>query len=329
MIDYKSIKHVEIELSSHCNAACPLCPRNLFGHPYPYDLFYVEKHLTLKEIKKIFNKEFLDELTYITFEGNFGDPLMNPELLQIIDYLNKPIIIYTNGSLQKKEFWQNLAKRPVKVVFGIDGLSGIHEIYRRGTNFIKIIKNAKTFIQSGGHAVWKMIRFEHNQHQIEECKNLSVELGFRDFLIIDHGRNIGPVFDRDGKLENVLGNFDGPKELKFYKDLVTDGDILIEDINDKPKQSIKCSAVHNSSIYITSTGEVYPCCFMGFSPRTYGKGRWHQPVNKQIKQMLQENNAIMKPLQECIEWFNNIPEKWNIKNYEDGRLIVCDSYCGK
>lgn len=327
MLDFDSIRHVDIELSSFCNAACPLCPRNLFG--FRFNSGYQERNLTLAEIKKIFNKKFVDQLDRVTFEGNFGDPLMNPELLQIIDYLNKLIIIYTNGSLQKKEFWQNLAKRPVQVIFGIDGLSGIHEIYRRDTNFKKIIKNAETFIQSGGVAVWKFIRFEHNQHQIEECKNLSVELGFRNFVVIDHGRNVGPVFNRDGKLENILGNFNGSKELKFYKDLISNGDILIEDIDDKPKQQIKCSSVENSSIYITSTGEIYPCCYMGFSPRTYGKGRWHQPVNKQIKQMLKENNALEKPLRECIEWFNKIPERWDIKNFEDGRLIVCDSNCGK
>lgn len=327
MIDYKDIRHIEIEVSSHCNAACPLCPRNLFG--YPYDLSYKEKNLTLEEIKKIFPQDFIKQLSRITFEGNFGDPLMNPELLKIIDYFNKPILIFTNGSLQTKEFWQSLAKKSVKVMFGIDGLNGVHEIYRRGTDFNKVIKNAKTFIQSGGHAGWKMIRFDHNQHQIEECKKLSVELGFKHFQITNHGRAVGPVFNRDGKLERTLGNFTGSKELKFYKNLVDNGDILIEDIADKPKQNIKCNTIKNSSIYITSTGEVYPCCYMGFSPRTYGKGRWHQPANEQIKQMLKENNALDKPLQECIEWFNHIPERWNMKNYKDGRLIVCDSYCGK
>ena len=51
MIKYADIRHVELELSSHCNARCPLCPRNLFG--YTYNTGYIVKHLTLNEVKTI------------------------------------------------------------------------------------------------------------------------------------------------------------------------------------------------------------------------------------------------------------------------------------
>ena len=54
MINYSDIKNCEIELSSFCNAECPLCPRNLFG--YPYNSGYTVRHLTLDNIKTIFDK---------------------------------------------------------------------------------------------------------------------------------------------------------------------------------------------------------------------------------------------------------------------------------
>lgn len=328
MISINQIKHVELELSSHCNASCPLCPRNLFGYE-KIDLGYTKKHLTLKEIKQILSKNFLKQIKKITFEGNFGDPLMNPELLEIVRYLNTTIDINTNASLQTKDFWKELAKYPVTVYFAIDGLEDTHSVYRRNTDYNKILRNAKTFIAAGGHAVWKMIQFDHNKHQVIAAKSLSKALGFKQFELVDHGRNSGPVFDNDGNLERVIGDFEGSLDLDHYTNIIKNGDILIEDINDRPEKEISCFSKNNSSIYISSTGDVYPCCFMGFSPNTFGKGRWHQPVNKQIVELIYKNNALKYSLEECLEWFNSIPSCWKKKTFDDGRLIVCDSNCSR
>ena len=328
MFSFKQIKHVELELSSHCNASCPLCPRNLFGYEN-IDLGYIKKNLTLDEIKQILSKDFLTQIEYITLEGNYGDPLMNPELISIIEYLDKPIEIYTNASLQTELFWKSLAKYPVTVYFAIDGLEDTHHLYRRKTDYNKILKNAKIFIESGGNAIWKMIKFNYNQHQIEHAKKLSAALGFDDFIVVDHGRNSGPVFDKNGNLEYVLGNFSGNLNLDHYIDIINHGDIFIEDIDDSPKKSVDCLSKNNFSIYISSTGDVFPCCFMGFSPTTFGKGRWHQPVNQQIKQLINKNNAIKYGLESSIEWFYNIPNCWTKHTFESGRLIICDSSCGK
>jgi MoaA/NifB/PqqE/SkfB family radical SAM enzyme len=326
MIEYRDIKHVELELSSYCNANCPLCPRNLFG--YTYNTGYTVKHLTLAEVKQILRPEFISQLDSVLFEGNYGDSLMNPELLDIVDYINKPIEICTNASMQPKTFWEKLAKTKTTVYFALDGLEDTHAIYRQGTDYNKVINNAQTFINAGGAAVWNMIRFDHNKHQINDCEKLSKKLGFKDFTVIDHGRNSGPVFDDDGNLTRVLGNFTGSTELQHYIDVIDNGDMFIEDIWEKPKNNISCHTIDNKSIYISSEGEVYPCCYMGFNPRKYGKGRWHQPVNAQIADLLGPNNALERPLQECIEWFNKIPACWNKSTFEDGRLIVCDSACG-
>jgi len=326
MIAYNQIRRVELELSSFCNANCPLCPRNLFG--YPYNTGYTAKHLTLEEVKRILTVDFIQQLDLVTFEGNYGDPLMNPELLDIVDYLNTPVNIHTNASMQTSKFWTELAKKSVTVYFALDGLDDTHAIYRQNTDYDKIISNAKTFIQHGGDAVWKMIKFNHNQHQIEDCRKLSKTLGFTDFELVDHARDTGPVFDEQGNLKRVLGNFTGSTELSHYIDTINNGDMLIEDIWDTPKNNISCATIKNNSIYISSEGEVYPCCFMGFNPGKYGKGRWHQPVNKQIAEILEPNNALEQPLEDCIKWFSKIPACWKQSTFETGRLIVCDASCG-
>lgn len=326
MNKYSEIKHIELELSSYCNAVCPLCPRNLFG--YPYNSGYPVKHLTLTDIQTIIDRKLCNQIEEFAFEGNLGDPCMNPEILEIIDYLDTHVTIYTNGGMHKSKFWAELAARPVTIIFGIDGLEGVHEIYRRNTNFNTVIRNAQAFINAGGIANWKMIQFDHNSHQIDASRDLANKIGFEQFYTVDYGRNAGPVFNRNGELENIIGKFHGNTDLTHYLDIIENGDMYIEDIDDEIASTIECASIKKDSIYINSAGEVYPCCFMGFSPSTFGHGRWHQPVNKQINDIIQSNNALNKPLKECIKWFNNIPVCWNKTTFEDGRLIVCDAMCG-
>jgi len=320
MIGYDEIKHIELELSSYCNASCSLCPRNLFG--YNTDLGYPKRNLSLEEIKKIVSVDFLQQLEHVKFEGNFGDPLSNPEVLDIIKYFNVPVTITTNGFYRNKEFWQHLAKLDVEVQFGIDGIDqSTHSRYRRGTNFDRILANACTYIEHGGNATWKMIKFDFNVDQIETAKTLSQKLGFKKFILIEHGRTSGPVFDQNGKLIDILGNWQGSTSFEKIKQQVDSGKVLLEDINQPKVDCISCQSVNHKSIYISSDGYVYPCCFMGFSPSTYGRGRWHQPVNQQLVPLIKDNNALVHGLEHAVKWFNRV-------SLVPGDLVVCDASCG-
>lgn len=330
MYNIKDIKHVHLEVSSLCNARCPLCPRNFYG--YPYNDGYKERNLTLEDVKNIFSIDFLNQLTGIIINGNFGDMVMNPEILTIIQYFKKhnnrlTIDIHTNGGARTKKFWQNLAKTKSRVLFGLDGLEDTHSIYRQDTVFKTIIKNAQAFIEAGGHATWKFIPFDHNQHQIEECKKLSQELGFKRFQIADQGRNQGIAVNKKGQVVNIIGK---PEKIDF-KDLLESkktSNVLLEDIP-KVKKNIDCKVLKGKSVYITSTGEVYPCCWTGFYPRTYGHGQYYEVVNKQLNDIIKPNNALERPLVECLKWFNDIEKSWSIDKFEDGRLVICNDVCGQ
>jgi sulfatase maturation enzyme AslB (radical SAM superfamily) len=112
---------------------------------------------------------------------------MNPEGPDIVEYFfsvnpNLKITISTNGGARDQKFWSRLAQTPAIIQFCIDGLADTHHLYRQNTSYKTVIKNANTVIRNGGHAVWKMIQFDHNQHQIEQCRELSKQLGFKNFL---------------------------------------------------------------------------------------------------------------------------------------------------
>ena len=334
MIQYSDIQDVHLEIATLCNARCPWCPRNFWG--YPFNGGYPETYLTLEQAKQIFSIEFLKQLTSLRINGNFGDIVMNPEGQNIIKYFRDSntkldIRINTNGGARSQDFWKSLADSNAVVSFALDGLQDTHSLYRQDTLWKTVIKNAKTFIKYGGRADWQFILFDHNQHQVNECKNLSKQLGFDSFSLIDAGRNTAPVFDKKGNLSHILGTYTGETNFQNLINSKRNDEVLLEDIivNRKPCKTVNCETKKLKSIYITATGDVYPCCYTGFYPQSYGNGQYHQAANSQLIPLIKENNALIYTLEQCIKWFDTVEESWNYNNYENGRLVICDDNCGK
>ena len=125
-------------------------------------------------------------------------------------------------------------------------------------------------------------------------------------------------------LNSILSCFQNFEQLLQSKK--TD-QVLLEDLNPEVKQ-ITCEVKKSKSIYVTSTGEVYPCCYTGFYPRTYGHGQYYQVVNTQLKNIIEPNNALETSLEESIGWFNTIEQSWNESDFEQGRLLICNDVCG-
>jgi sulfatase maturation enzyme AslB (radical SAM superfamily) len=277
--------------------------------------------MSLNDAQRIFHPSFLQQLDIININGNLGDFVTARDGLSIVQYFRKQnsklkIIISTNAGAQPN-IWPELAKLKVVVLFCIDGLKQTHELYRVQTNWDTVIKNAQTFIDHGGNAIWKMILFDHNQHEVESCKQLSQQLGFSQFHLIDHGRNAFPVFDQKKNFLHNIGQHTQPTDFtelyNRYTDSTTNGYIEPIDVD-----SISCQVKEKKSIYVTATGEVYPCCWLGFYPRTM----W-QMGNNQIIPLLSENNANQQGIESSIQWFSKVEETWT-----NQPLIACKKNCG-
>jgi sulfatase maturation enzyme AslB (radical SAM superfamily) len=291
--------------------------------------------MTLEQAKTIFSKEFLQQLEIMRISGNFGDIVMNPQGTDIVEYFTNSnpkleIIVHTNGSARRPEFWKKLAELDAHVNFGIDGLEDTHSLYRQNTRWDRVIENAGIFIDAGGRAEWHMIKFKHNMHQVDACKAMAKQMGFIDFKLQDQGRDTGPVFNKQGELIHVLGDYTGETDFQTLKWQKDNDDILLEDIlpGTKPCSAVKCKAVDWQGIYVSANGEVSPCCWTGLYPKTFGKGQWLQAVNTQLIPLIKENNALHYPLEQCIKWFKEIEKSWQIDKYENGRLVMCDHICG-
>ena len=164
----------------------------------PHNGGFKEHDMTLAEFQNILPSDFLKQIEEIWFNGNYGDFIMNPQGVEIVEYVrsaNKTVDIKvsTNGSARNNNYWQRLGRTGVKVYFCLDGLADTHSIYRQDTVFETIVKNAQTFKKAGGMAYWQYTIFEHNKHQIEQARDLAYCLGFDEFVTRPNNRSHRPV----------------------------------------------------------------------------------------------------------------------------------------
>jgi MoaA/NifB/PqqE/SkfB family radical SAM enzyme len=337
MLSLIDIRSIHLELTTSCNARCPCCPRNLSG--YDHNDGYPECNLTLDKVKNILDEQFLRQIKHIYISGNFGDFVMNPQSVEILQYLRNGIgndsyiCIGTNGGARDKNFWQQVAELSNEVIFCIDGLEDTHSIYRKNTLFKTVINNAKIVIEAKGRASWKFIVFDHNRHQIAEARQLSQELGFSNFFLHDHGRSQTPVFDRNGNFEYHIG--DSKKEpIKIEWILNSKHRHQTIDPDQFPYErasKIACESLRKKEIYIAANGEVYPCCFMGHYPLTFQKNMntWYGHVGMQLRDIVRDNNALEHGLESALAWFDSIQSRWQKTTWGQGRLVACDTSCGE
>ena len=329
MLNLQDIRRLHIELTTRCNARCPMCMRNYRG--MTYNSGYPLTELTLDQIRHILPLDFLAQIKHINLNGNLGDFGLATDAAEIVDYFlensSADIQIETNASMRSPDWWATLANARTRILFALDGLADVHHLYRQDTDWHRIIDNAKALIQAGGRAVWKFIPFDHNRQQLEQCRELSTELGFEDFIIRDHGRHKGPVFDRDGSFSHWLG-----KPQRYQPDVKTmlQNHITWFRADGKSPPWIKdqtcdihCISKQDQEIYIAADGSVYPCCFLGFYPSTM-----QHPGNEQFRDWTTKNNALEWDLATCIEWFAQVESSWRAESIKAGRLYTCVNNCG-
>jgi len=261
------IRRLDIETTNSCNAACPQCARTPGDGSDPG----LKDFLSFDVFSKKILPSFLNHINLIEFNGCTGDNAMHPDIIKFCQYAIEhcpgKIRLSTNGSMRDEKFWAELGKlfsqSRTSVRWALDGLADTHDLYRVNTDWNRIINNANAFISAGGKAEWQMIVFEHNQHQIEECKNLSKQLGFVEFSLVKSDRfnktGQSEVYNK-GSLSHVIkkSTFDF-KTVEFI-DWTAEG-IAIDKIN-YSKINIKCKSADIKWLGIYADGTVWPCCYM-------------------------------------------------------------------
>ena len=258
MYKFEDIRDVHLEITSKCQAKCPMCPRRINGGPM--NPFIKLDDITLDRFKEWFPRQFIQQLNSMFMCGNLGDPIISRDTMQIFEHLREvnprmKLSMHTNGSAREQNWWKELAKYRVIVTFGIDGLEDTHHLYRISTDFNKIIDNAKAFIGAGGYAKWHMLVFEHNEHQVQEAKQMSEELGFKMFTTKNTTRFKDDHFQVIDEKGNPLHKLRPSEKSKAMIP-------MMQEASKNVKPNIICKAKKYNQIYVSACGNVSPCCWL-------------------------------------------------------------------
>ena len=318
MYNINEVRAVHLEITSKCQARCPMCPRRINGGVL--NPFLELNEITLEKFQSWFSIDFIKQLNNLSMRGNLGDPIIAKDTLEIFRYLRThnetmTLSMHTNGSARSPEWFKELAPLRVMIVFGIDGLADTHHLYRIDTDWHKIINNAKAFIEAGGDARWDMIVFKHNEHQVDECRELSKTLGFKDFYSKHTSRfrdGKFHVLDNTGKTQYILYPTEKSNNM-ISKMLTAEKEVL---------PVINCKAKRDKQIYVAADGTVTPCCWIDmqpFPPMHENRIQYLDVIGRWLNLNTQTLDEIFNS-----GYFEKIESSWNTCGIKE-----CSKQCGK
>ncbi|MGA2775015.1 MAG: radical SAM protein [Candidatus Omnitrophota bacterium] len=248
---------------SHCNLKCLMCPRGGIS-----GLENSAKGLMdFKLFKRIVNK-FVEENIKINFLefGNWGEPLLNPDLPKMINYARSKPRFMRQGAILNVN--TNLTSLPDATVFlkcGVNlvqiSISGMtQEIYSRnhkGGNVELVLNNIK-----------KLINVKNN----EKLKNVVLKLTFHNYIYNKKEAELAKKFcDKHGLTfiyrrmyvpsveDNIKFQEEKRKLSKFYSRFI-DVEKEMNSMKTMDLKDIKNCRLSKNRVTVNFDGQLYRCC---------------------------------------------------------------------
>lgn len=325
MYKLEDIKTLHLEITEKCQAGCPFCPRHTAdGKIHP---LITNAEITLEKARAYFSKDFIRQIRKMYMCGNYGDPIIARDTLEVYElfrYNNKRmgLDMHTNGGARTSDWWKDLAyvfhNDVSAVVFSFDGLEDTNHIYRKNVNWDICMQSAEAFIKAGGNAVWSFIVFKHNEHQVEEARELAKKMGFVRFIAKKSSRFTTELAQNSVVKDAILPP-DNPeyrnKNLEWKLNHKEDDAFL-------SSTEIECVVQEQKNIYVSARGQLFPCCWVAGilhpfpPPKLYGN---YDGIDL--------NTHTMKEIFDS-GIFEKIEQSWSC-SIEGGRMRACATNCSK
>jgi MoaA/NifB/PqqE/SkfB family radical SAM enzyme len=193
---------LEFALTTYCQAKCRSCART--NQDTGEKESWLElKHMDLNVFASTLELSKNLNISTIQFCGEFGDPMMHPQINKFVDVSMKvakdSVIINTNGGLRTPDWYTSIVKQygdKINIQWAIDGTT--HDVnwkYREGVDFERAMNNMKAYIEADGIGIWWFIIFEWNWHQIPQARKIADELGI-DIEFKFNQRNHGLISNK-------------------------------------------------------------------------------------------------------------------------------------
>ena len=297
---------------------------------------YYKGNISYDEIVKWFTPLELNE-TKIKLCGVLGDPIINPELEDILDYLLyqkqvKNIEISTNGGIRTKKFWNNMADLSkfsngrMEVHWAIDGVHT--NDYRENVNLNKVWENFNTYTDAGGHSIWQYIEFDYNKHEIPLAHSMAEDANVKLYVRKSWRNNAEQAKFKSEASKDI--------DSRTYEEL--EKKIFVE--QDYSTKDIKCRHKIKNEYFISANKKLWPCCHLHDEYVAKKTNDMDKILNYNGRDF---NNLERRSIEEIInsEWYKNILElSWEKKHPlhlprcylacgDDGkRAVIKEEYVG-
>jgi len=188
----------------------------------------------------------------MSFIGGFGDFINHPQSLDFVREIgDKPFMIETNAGIRDESYWKELASMANDadhyVQFSVDEVFESQNPYRMVDTKI-VLHNLKTFIDAGGYAVVKTIRFNFNEDKIPIMTEFFKSIGVKEYHT-----QLSIYYPDKG--DSILS-------APHVPGVFVNGTLpLVYKINEKfSKSGVKCGWKEGRWLYIVENGEVHRCC---------------------------------------------------------------------
>lgn len=288
---------ISFEPTTSCNLRCPECPSGLRAFTRPTGMLQEDFFTkTINEIHK--------ELLYLIFYFQ-GEPYLNTDFLKMVRHAADHKI-YTATSTNAHYLNDENAKKTIesgldRLIISIDGTTQeTYKQYRVGGNLEKVIAGAKNIVKwkkelksKTPFIIFQFLVVKHNEHQIEEIKQLGKEVGvdqvrFKTAQVYDYINDPNNLIPVNEKYSRYKKNKDGT-----YKS--------------KNKMANHCWKLQHANV-ITWDGLVVPCCFDKDARHRLGnlkyesfKEVWHNNNYKQFRRELMNSRKNIDICANCSE----------------------------
>lgn len=238
----ENLQGFHIEPTNICTLKCPKCSRTKFIDKFPNK--WKNKELNLDHLINFIDIPIQNKLFQLC--GDYGDPIYYSKLFDLIKWIknnNARISLHTNGSYRTRDWWQELSSlldENDSIVFAIDGIPDNFTKYRINADW-ESIKIGIEITSKKTNTKWQYIPFKYNLDSIQEAKKLSIQLGIKEFFILNSSR--WESKNDPYKPSNIFND----KEIKFQNN------IRASNIDPRCKKT-------NSDHFITADGFYAPCC---------------------------------------------------------------------
>ena len=267
---------IQLLITNRCSTRCLMC-----NH---YDLYIEAEELQKQEIMNCI--DMIDDLGTKNIIISGGEPLMNPNLFEILKYIKSKGIktgLLTNGLKKDGEPLTEKEANDIKnncewVQLSIDSFNKeIYEKIRRGGKFENVLKSFNNLYNTGfkNFEICYTIQQE-NIEEVNELVRLTKDI-VKDIPIrlkFAHGPENGQRYlCNEKQITKLIQSMDTHNKKFNYNYLssmigtyfsavdLSTGEPVKKKIHEYSKNGDKCQIL-KLSLKINANGDVYPCCFL-------------------------------------------------------------------